>query len=475
MAAPAILDIAASSPSDVTLVNSNFSSIRNVANDLDAGNLNAAAALAVTKLAAGADGTALVNLSGSRQWKPSMIKLAGTVLGAPAASITFSNIPGSYFALMIVGIARNDDATFPDYLQLQLNDDTGGNYFEDESTHNVTGNNRAESNGISYWPLTNIPCAGDTANHFAAFRTWIPFYAQGTNRKTAFSDGLHSRTAVAGAALGQLGSDHEDGFLHRQRDEKPCRRNRRLPVRGRMTVIVTTTIPIGSAGSAIPINANFAAIKAAVNGNLDNGNVADNAGIAPTQIALGPSEGSILASNSGACEWRSGMLLINQVTLIADTATMDITSIPGDYQTLVAYVFARGDNASAGSEECRLRFNNDSGANYSTQINVTDGNVQASSEVVGATGAPFAYIPKNSALANAYGTAEIWIPQYTGTTRKTFLSISSNGVSTAAQGVQGVIMGGVWASTSAITRITLLPVTSTNFKAGSFFRLYGIT
>jgi len=242
-----------------------------------------------------------------------------------------------------------------------------------------------------------------------------------------------------------------------------------------MTVIVTTTIPIGSAGSAIPINANFAAIKAAVNGNLDNGNVADNAGIAPTQIALGPSEGSILASNSGACEWRSGMLLINQVTLIADTATMDITSIPGDYQTLVAYVFARGDNASAGSEECRLRFNNDSGANYSTQINVTDGNVQASSEVVGATGAPFAYIPKNSALANAYGTAEIWIPQYTGTTRKTFLSISSNGVSTAAQGVQGVIMGGVWASTSAITRITLLPVTSANFKAGSFFRLYGIT
>lgn len=69
-----------------------------------------------------------------------------------------------------------------------------------------------------------------------------------------------------------------------------------------MTTIVTTDVVNDTATDAGVMNANFAAIKAVVNGAIDNANISASAGISPSKIAPG-SETYVLTTVAGVATW----------------------------------------------------------------------------------------------------------------------------------------------------------------------------
>ena len=157
---------------------------------------------------------------------------------------------------------------------------------------------------------------------------------------------------------------------------------------------------------------------------------------------------------------------LDKITVVSATSSITFSSIPSTYTDLVI-VSNFGTTASGNS--VGLRFNGDTGSNYSTtQVNAPTpfggswrGTNQTSSTVFGspiASGTPSTLI--------AYGT--INIPNYSkNNINKSILSRYGYG--------SGEVIGasGLWRNTNAITSITLVCV-GTTLLAGSTFELYGI-
>lgn len=150
-------------------------------------------------------------------------------------------------------------------------------------------------------------------------------------------------------------------------------------------------------------------------------------------------------------------------TLGSAVNTVTFSSISGAYTDLVL-VQNGGFTSAAG--DVFIRFNSDSGSNYSSTALSGSGSSALSSRESNAT----------RILVDSYGypttgisTRIIQIMNYSNTTtNKTLLSRANN----AATGVDAVV--GLWRSTAAITSIDLYAWTTNSFSAGSTFSLYGI-
>lgn len=170
------------------------------------------------------------------------------------------------------------------------------------------------------------------------------------------------------------------------------------------------------------------------------------------------------------------------MTLIADTtvsgsaaATIDFSSIPGTYKHLRLIGQVRGDTA-ANNTALRLRMNADStAAHYQwNYVQWYSGGTSNGAEGASDTAISTGEISASTSPANVPGTFTIDIPNYAGTVfNKTVNSLY--GFSTGS-GTAGNLAGngmGYWASTAAITELTLLPGAG-NFIIGSRVSLYGI-
>ena len=168
------------------------------------------------------------------------------------------------------------------------------------------------------------------------------------------------------------------------------------------------------------------------------------------------------------------MQLISAQTLTSASASVTFSSIPQTFTDLKLVISAR--ITSGGAPNVCIRFNSDSGANYSYKTLFGDGS-SASSYDQSATGNTFiniGYSENSSNTANTFGNMEIYIPNY----------ISSNYKSTSSESVQennattaySMLTAGLWNNTSAITGITLVNVSGgVTFAIGSSFYLYGIS
>lgn len=80
--------------------------------------------------ASSSDRNTYIGASGNLQYlyDNRLQKIAENVLGAPAASVTFSSIPSTYRGLMLIWLARGDTAATNTTFLMQLNGDTGANY-----------------------------------------------------------------------------------------------------------------------------------------------------------------------------------------------------------------------------------------------------------------------------------------------------------------------------------------------------------
>ena len=149
-------------------------------------------------------------------------------------------------------------------------------------------------------------------------------------------------------------------------------------------------------------------------------------------------------------------------TLGSAAASITFSSIPATYTDL--FFVVNGNNVTAASY-LFLRFNNDTGSNYSYTNMIGDGSATASQRQ-----SSISLIRLN---ANQSGSTSIWkinVMNYSNTTtNKTMLSRFDFGGTSG--GVEAFV--GLWRSTSAINRVDFIPNTG-NLAAGMTITLYGI-
>lgn len=154
------------------------------------------------------------------------------------------------------------------------------------------------------------------------------------------------------------------------------------------------------------------------------------------------------------------------------SAALDFTSISSSYTDLCLKVSARGTTTSGARDSlfATLKFNNTATTYSVVALRAAGGTPSASS-----TGGPSGgYVDASNFTANSFSSTDIYIPNYAGSTAKSF-SIDS----VTEQNATGwdTIMGleaALWNGTSAINQITLT-LDYGNFAQYSTATLYGIS
>jgi hypothetical protein len=165
-------------------------------------------------------------------------------------------------------------------------------------------------------------------------------------------------------------------------------------------------------------------------------------------------------------------LLASNTVGSGGVGSVTFSSIPATYTDLVIKGSVRTNN-NAVFDNLQVRFNSDSGANYSRLFLSAEGAGTNSFKATGNT-AIFASYSLNAAnsTASTFSNTEIYIPNYTSSNQKS-ISLDSVVAPNAATGYL-TLFTGLWSGTAAITAIELAPNSGTLFNQYSTFYLYGI-
>jgi len=166
--------------------------------------------------------------------------------------------------------------------------------------------------------------------------------------------------------------------------------------------------------------------------------------------------------------------LISSVTVgSGGAASISFTSIPATYTDLVVLVSARSARTIEPRDELHIRFNSDSGNNYSNRILQGNGTNTGSGSTSTTDYIKKGTMPAAGATANTFSNNLIYIPNYAGSTTK---AVSRDEVTETNSTTLNYIelSAGRWTGTAAITTITFTPEVST-FVEYSTAYLYGIS
>lgn len=151
------------------------------------------------------------------------------------------------------------------------------------------------------------------------------------------------------------------------------------------------------------------------------------------------------------------------------TASLQFSSIPSTYKHLQL----RGISKSAGSGSpyaFQIRFNGDSGSNYTYHRLIGNGSSASSLATTGATQISCMYEPTTE--TNVFAGGVIDILDYTNTSKNTVVR-TLGGYDANGSGY-ATFFSGVWLNTAAVSSITLITESGTNTAQYSQFALYGI-
>jgi hypothetical protein len=161
---------------------------------------------------------------------------------------------------------------------------------------------------------------------------------------------------------------------------------------------------------------------------------------------------------------------IATTTLGSASATITFNSIPATYTDLRLVFF--GKEVENSSITKRLRFNSDSGNNYSHVTITADPANRYTTAESGGSGMRLASQQIGDS-STYFVLITVDILSYTGSQLKTtMIEVASNDTDNTGYVQKGL---GLWNDTSAITSITLLFLNSSTWQAGSTATLYGIT
>jgi hypothetical protein len=158
------------------------------------------------------------------------------------------------------------------------------------------------------------------------------------------------------------------------------------------------------------------------------------------------------------------------------SATIDFTSISSAYKHLQLRLMMRSTTAAVDTDDLWLRFNSDTGSNYSRHILQGDGSTASAGANTSQTRIPFGNaIPRASSAANVFGVAVIDILDYTSSNKnKTVRGLYGSNENSTSTNFRVGFNSGLWYATpAAITSITLQPEAN-SFAQYSSFALYGV-
>lgn len=147
-------------------------------------------------------------------------------------------------------------------------------------------------------------------------------------------------------------------------------------------------------------------------------------------------------------------------------ATIDFSSIPSTFTDLVFKLSLRDSYSGVASSDL-ISFNG-------STANITSRMIQGSGSATSSSTTPARFAGNNvsaTATASVFANVEIYIPNYAGSTYKSFLvdSVTENNATEAYAN----FIAGLWSSTSAINQVTFTP-TSGTFAQYSTAYLYGV-
>ena len=162
--------------------------------------------------------------------------------------------------------------------------------------------------------------------------------------------------------------------------------------------------------------------------------------------------------------------LIASNTLSSAAASVTFSAIPGTYTDLVLRWTARS-SAAATAVAIYAKLNTSTGVYSYTTVGV-DNNSIVNDRGSNQSNNDIGRFTADSATSNTFGTGELYLPNYAGTTQKPMSAISNaeNNSSTVYRIRAFAALANV---TSAVTAIEL-STSSGDFMSGSSFFLYGI-
>ena len=152
-------------------------------------------------------------------------------------------------------------------------------------------------------------------------------------------------------------------------------------------------------------------------------------------------------------------------------ASIEFTSIPATYTDLALVISARDSRTTDTWSNITMRFNSDTGNNYSAILLYGEGSSAASVSNSAQSSITFVYANSNNSTANSFSNCQVYIPNYASSNNKS-VSIDSVVENNAATGLDA-LTAALWSNSAAITSITLTPGTA-NFRQYSTATLYGI-
>ncbi len=181
------------------------------------------------------------------------------------------------------------------------------------------------------------------------------------------------------------------------------------------------------------------------------------------------------ADGAGAVTYATPAMVLLFSTTLGSSGTFDQASIPQTFNDLLVVFIARGTDAGA-TDSLQVRFNNDSGANYGSQIVFGNQANPAATEHVSQTSIGALPTITAAGFASArFVAGQVWIPGYASTAwQKTTATNSPIGLAITSAGMIAQAVTGLWNATTAINRIQAFGASTANLVAGSQMRIYGI-
>lgn len=155
-----------------------------------------------------------------------------------------------------------------------------------------------------------------------------------------------------------------------------------------------------------------------------------------------------------------------QQSLAAPAASVQFSGIPQTFTNLQLIATVESDQAT--DQTLFLRFNNDAGAHYDTQLIYGIGSTATSATSLAATAAQIGVAPGGGGF---FGMVNLIIPSYTAVSAGVHAFLSTwTAIGTSDETGTN---GSTWSVGSAITSIQIFPNTG-NLVAGNVFTLYGL-
>ena len=168
---------------------------------------------------------------------------------------------------------------------------------------------------------------------------------------------------------------------------------------------------------------------------------------------------------------------ISTTTLGSSQTTVTFSTIPSIYKHLQLRLSVRGDYVGGNfNDNILIRFNSDTGSNYTRHLLYAQDNSTALSFAATSTTSGFAGAAPNAStgISNVFAGGVTDILDYTDTNKyKTVRTLQ--GYDTNGGGKQRIsVESSVWMNTSAITSIAITSSNADNWVQYSSFALYGI-